>query len=132
MESEIAVIARGLDGVVVDETSVCLADKQSDRLSYRGYSIENLSELASFEEVAYLLIYGDLPNAGQLEAYRVRLAGMRTLSAPQLRILQLLPRDADPMDVLRTTCSALGSYEPETPARSLADIGNRLIACLPS
>ena len=96
MESEIAVIARGLDGVVVDETSVCLADKQSDRLSYRGYSIENLSELASFEEVAYLLIYGDLPNAGQLEAYRVRLAGMRTLSAPQLRILQLLPRDADP------------------------------------
>jgi 2-methylcitrate synthase len=125
-------VARGLDGVIVEETSICLADKQSDTLSYRGYAIDDLAERSTYEEVAYLLIYGELPDATQLASYRRDLVGMRTPPPSLLQILTLLPAEADPMDVLRTSCSALGTFEPEKRERPLSDIGNRLIACMPS
>ena len=125
-------IARGLDGVVVDETKVSLADKQADRLYYRGYAIEDLAAQAAYEEVAYLLVTGDLPTRAQLEAYRQRLRALRALPAPLVSVLDQLPRDADSMDVLRTACSVLGSLEPETPERGLASIGERVMACLPT
>jgi citrate synthase len=66
-------VARGLDGVVVDETAVCLADKQNDRLYYRGYSIEDIAERATYEEVAYLLIHGRLPTCAELDDYKKKL-----------------------------------------------------------
>ena len=125
-------IARGLDGVVVDQTAVCLADKQSDRLYYRGYAIEELAESAVYEEVAYLLIYGKLPTRSQLEAYQHQLGELRLLPQPIKAVLEQIPAASDPMDVLRTGCSMLGSLEPESKEHSLVDIGNRLVACLPS
>ncbi len=83
MSTVASTVARGLDGVVVDETKVCLADKQTDRLYYRGYAIEDLAGEAGYEEVAYLLVKGDLPTRAQLEEYRQRIAGrLRALPAP--------------------------------------------------
>ena len=125
-------IARGLDGVVVDETKVCFADKQTDRLYYRGYAIEDLAEEAGYEEVAYLLVNGDLPTRAQLEEYRQRIAGLRALPAPLAAVLDQLPAESDPMDVLRTACSVLGSLEPETQEHGLAAVGQRVMACLPT
>ena len=125
-------IARGLDGVVVDETKVCLADKQSDRLYYRGYAIEDLAAEAGYEEVAYLLVRGDLPTRAQLEEYRQRIARLRALPVPLAAVLDQLPAEADPMDVLRTACSVLGSLEPETKEHGLAVVGERVMACLPT
>ena len=125
-------IARGLDGVVVDETKVCLADKQSDRLYYRGYAIEDLAAEAGYEEVAYLLVKGDLPTRVQLEEYRRRIAAARALPAPLVAVLDQLPADANPMDVMRTACSVLGSLEPETAEHGLAAVGERVMACLPT
>jgi 2-methylcitrate synthase len=125
-------IARGLDAIVVDETRVCLADKETDRLYYRGYAIEDLAERASYEEVAYLLVNGDLPTTAQLASYRERLAGLRALPAPLAAVLDQLPATADPMDVLRTGCSVLGSLEPESAENDLAGVGARLMACLPT
>ena len=125
-------IARGLDGIVVNETAVSLVDPKTDSLYYRGYSIEELAEHARYEEVAFLLLYGELPGAGQLKTYRRALSALRSLPQPLQRVLEQLPRESDPMDVLRTGCSVLGSLEPEDGARSLIDIGNRLLACLPS
>jgi 2-methylcitrate synthase len=107
-------IARGLDGVVVDETKVSLVDKETDRLYYRGYAIEDLASEAGYEEVAYLLVNGDLPTRAQLDAYRQRLCDLRALPAPLVAVLEQLPPESDPMDVLRTACSVLGSLEPET------------------
>jgi 2-methylcitrate synthase len=125
-------VARGLDGVVVDETKVCLADKQTDRLFYRGYAIEDLAAEAGYEEVAYLLVNGDLPTRAQLEAYRQRLAAQRALPAPVAAVLDQLPATSDPMDVLRTACSVLGSLEPENKDHGLSAVGERVMACLPT
>lgn len=64
------VVARGLDGVVIDETAICLADKNADQLYYRGYPIEKLSSYSNYEEVAYLLIHGTLPSSAELSECR--------------------------------------------------------------
>lgn len=125
-------VFRGLDGVVVDETAVCLADKQNNQLYYRGYAIEDLAEYATYEEVAYLLIYGRLPNRTELDEYKRRLTGLRELPDKLKIALEQLPQEADAMDVLRTGCSVLGTLEPETKSYGLVEIGNRLTACLPS
>lgn len=124
-------VERGLDGVIVDETAVCLADKTTDHLFYRGYAIEDLAEHSGYEEVAYLLIYGALPTTSQLKEYRQRLAGQRALPDMLMHILAQLPKDADPMDVLRSGCSILGSLEPETKDGGLDMVVCRLMGCLP-
>ncbi|MBI4381634.1 MAG: 2-methylcitrate synthase [candidate division NC10 bacterium] len=125
-------ISRGLDGVVVDETAVCLADKQTDRLYYRGYPIEELATNASYEEVAYLVVLGELPDAAQLAAYRDSLRRSRALPPALASVLEQVPKDTHPMDVLRTGCSMLGNLEPETKEYGLEAVGARLAACLPS
>src|SRR5438067_11159887 len=98
----------GLAGVVAGETAICTVGKAGMGLTYRGYSINDLAEKATFEEVAFLLIHGHLPNRTELDAYRRKLSSLRGLPAPLKTVLEQLPSQTHPMDVLRTGCSALG------------------------
>jgi 2-methylcitrate synthase len=122
----------GLEGVVAGETAISTVGKKGKGLTYRGYSINDLAEQAAFEEVAYLLLYGRLPNGGELEAFRTRLITKRCLPPGLKSVLEQLPASAHPMDVLRTGCSALGAMEPETPDNDQLRVAERLIASFPS
>jgi 2-methylcitrate synthase len=122
----------GLEGVIAGETAISTVGKEGLGLNYRGYSINDLAEYATFEEVAYLLIYGKLPTEKELKGYRMRLTEMRGLPIEVKILLEQLPSEAHPMDVLRTGCSALGALEPETEERDQYWIADRLIASFPS
>ncbi len=122
----------GLAGVVAGQTAICTVGKEGVGLTYRGYSIDELVERTEFEEVAYLLLRGKLPNQSQLDAYRQSLKGMRGLPDSLKTVLEQLPATAHPMDVLRTGCSALGTLEPEDDTHDAVSIGDRLIAAFPS
>src|SRR5207245_161265 len=106
--------------------------KEGMGLTYRGYSINDLAEQATFEEVAFLLLYGHLPKRNELEGYRQKLMGLRGLPAPLTAVLERLPADTHPMDVLRTGGSALGCLEPEGPGRDQHQVADRLLAAFPS
>jgi len=121
----------GLAGVVAGSTAISTVGKEGVGLTYRGYSIEDLAERATFEEVACLLIRGDLPGREELNRYREVLRERRWLPEELKRILEQIPKEAHPMEVLRTGCSALGTLEPEERS-NLFMVANRLIACLPS
>lgn len=103
----------GLRGQSAGETALCTVGKSGAGLTYRGFGIEELADKASFEEVAYLLLYGKLPNRKELDAYVARLKGMRGLPGPLRQALELIPKTAHPMDVMRTGCSFLGNLETE-------------------
>jgi 2-methylcitrate synthase len=122
----------GLAGIVAGETTIATVGKEGVGLTYRGYTIEDLAANTTFEEVAYMLIYGELPKQNQLDDYRKTLRSMRALPAPLKTVLEQLPRDSHPMDVLRTGCSALGTIERETKTHGQVDIANRLLALFPS
>src|SRR6266478_4477891 len=107
----------GLAGVVAGQTAICTVGKEGMGLTYRGYSIEDLAAKATFEEVAFLLLYGHLPNRSELDDYRKKLTSLRGLPSALKTVLEQLPANAHPMDVLRTGCSALGCIEPEGPGR---------------
>ncbi|MEQ8194031.1 MAG: citrate/2-methylcitrate synthase [Rhodospirillales bacterium] len=119
-------VAKGLAGVVVDETKICQIDKDENLLYYYGYEIKSLTDQAAYEEVAYLLAHGDLPSASSLASYKTAMAGGRALPDALKAILERLPADADPMDVLRTGCSVLGSLEPESSDNDQFKIGAKL------
>ncbi|HEY3489939.1 MAG TPA: citrate/2-methylcitrate synthase [Candidatus Deferrimicrobiaceae bacterium] len=121
----------GLEGVVAGETAISTVGKKGRGLSYRGYPIEELATHVSFEEVAHLLIHGNLPGREELEAYRLCLRGMRRLPGPLKIILEELPGTSHPMDVLRTGCSAIGTLEPEREKHDARDIADRLLSALP-
>lgn len=122
----------GLAGITADETKVSTVGKEGMGLTYRGYSVNDLSDHATFEEVAFLLLNGRLPSRSELSAYQETLASLRGLPAPLRVVLEQLPASASPMDVLRTGCSVLGSLEPEGPERDARHIANRLMASFPS
>ncbi|MBA4117181.1 MAG: 2-methylcitrate synthase [Rubrobacter sp.] len=122
----------GLAGVVAGESAICTVGASGDELHYRGYEIRDLAEHATFEEVAYLLIHGKLPDKTELDEYKERLAGMRALPEELKTVLEQLPGDTLPMDVLRTGCSTLGTLEPEGGDRNQYEIADRLIASFPS
>ncbi len=122
----------GLAGIVAGDTAICTVGKEGKGLTYRGYSIDDLAKHACFEEVAYLLIYGNLPNEAELSAYQKKLIPLRTLPAALKTVLEQIPADAHPMDVLRTGCSLLGTLEQESPKYDAIAITNRLLACFPS
>jgi 2-methylcitrate synthase len=122
----------GLRGQSAGSTAVCTVGKEGVGLTYRGYTIEDLAQNASFEEVAYLLIYGGLPEQEQLGAFKQRLQGKRELPEALRTALELIPASAHPMDVLRTGCSLLGSLEPEHSFSQQDAIGERLLASFPS
>jgi 2-methylcitrate synthase len=122
----------GLEGVVAGETAISTVGKKGKGLTYRGYSISDLAEHATFEEVAHLLIRGWLPAKQELAAYRKRLLSMRGLPPGLQALLEQLPATAHPMDVLRTGCSALGAIEPERAASDRYYVGERLLASFPA
>ncbi len=122
----------GLAGIVAGRTSLSTVGKEGCGLTYRGYSIEDLAEHAAFEEVAWLLLRGELPTAPQLTEYRGRLQSLRELPAALKAVLEQLPETAHPMDVLRTGCSALGCLEPESESSGTFDVVDRLLATFPS
>ena len=122
----------GLRGIKAGSTSICTVGQQGDGLHYRGYSVEDLVEQTSFGEVAYLLLYGELPNATQLTEYKTRLKGMRALPPALCDVLERIPADAHPMDVMRTGCSMLGNLEPEADFSQQDAAADRLLAILPS
>ena len=103
----------GLAGITAGETAIATVGKEGAGLTYRGYDIYDLAEHAQFEEVAYLLHYGKLPNAKELKQYRKRLAKLREVPKALRKVLEGIPKKAHPMDVLRTGVSFLGNLEPE-------------------
>jgi 2-methylcitrate synthase len=120
-----------LSGVVAGNTALCTVGKSGNDLHYRGYNILDLAEKAQFEEVAYLLIYGDLPTQSELDNYATKLKSLRSLSQAVKNILQQIPATAHPMDVLRTYVSALGCVEPEKDDHNISgarDIADKLLA----
>jgi 2-methylcitrate synthase len=122
----------GLAGVVAGQTAISTVGKEGKGLNYRGYSIYDLAEKATFEESAYLLLHGELPSREQLAAYKTKLKALRGLPQGLKTILEQLSADAHPMDVLRTGCSALGTMEPEGAQSSQMDIADRLMASFAS
>jgi 2-methylcitrate synthase len=122
----------GLAGVVAGQTTISTVGKEGVGLTYRGYAIEELAEKASFEEVAFLLLYGHLPNREELDSYRKELISLRSLPAELKIVLEQLPTATHPMDVLRTGCSTLGCLEPEGAKRDQFAVANRLLAAFPS
>jgi 2-methylcitrate synthase/citrate synthase II len=101
----------GLEGVIAGETAISTV---SGGLSYRGYPVTELAEKASFEEVAYLLLHGELPAARPLADFRQRLASARQLPDPLRDLLRALPRQTAPMDAVRTAVSVLAHFDPDT------------------
>ena len=122
----------GLAGVTAGKTALCTVGKEGAGLTYRGYDIYDLADNANFEEVAYLLLYGRLPNQAELNAYVARLKTMRGLPDDLKKVLEMIPADAHPMDVQRTGVSFLGNIEPEGDFSNQQDAADRLLACLPS
>lgn len=124
-----------LSGVVAGNTAICTVGRNGNDLHYRGYDIADLAKHCQFEEVAFLLIYGHLPNQSELESYIKKLKTLRDLP-PQVReVLEQLPASTHPMDVLRTGVSALGTIEPEHDGHSAIGaqaIADRLISATPS
>jgi 2-methylcitrate synthase len=121
----------GLAGIVAGETGISSVGKEGMGLNYRGYSIYELAEHASFEEVAYLLIRDKLPTQSQLKDYVKHLMSLRSLPDSLKNILELTPANANPMDVLRTGCSFLGTIEQESAKYDQYYIADRLIATFP-
>ena len=124
-----------LSGVTAGNTALCSVGRTGNDLHYRGYDILDIAETSEFEEVAFLLVHGHLPNATELATYKALLKSMRGLPALLKSVLETLPAAAQPMDVLRTGCSVLGCLTPES-ERQTADgareIADRLMACFGS
>jgi 2-methylcitrate synthase len=124
-----------LSGVVAGNTAICTVGAEGNELRYRGYDIAELAERATYEEVAHLLIHGELPTLAELDDYKLRLAEYRRLPAVVREALEAVPATAHPMDVLRTGCSVLGTVEPEQPGHGHDEarfIGDRIVASLAS
>jgi 2-methylcitrate synthase len=124
-----------LSGVVAGNTALCTVGRTGNDLHYRGYDILDIASSCEFEEIAYLLIHGKLPNHAELAAYKAKLVRLRTLPAAVRGVLEQLPAASHPMDVMRSGVSALGCVLPEKDDHSAPgarDIADRLIASLGS
>jgi len=120
-----------LSGTAAGNTAICTVGRTGNDLHYRGYDILDLAESSEFEEIAYLLIHGKLPNQAELNAYKARLKDLRGLPQAVKQALEALPASAHPMDVMRTGCSVLGCCMPENeshPEAEARDIIDRLMA----
>jgi len=120
-----------LSGTAAGNTAICTVGRTGNDLHYRGYDILDFAEKAEFEEIAYLLIHGQLPNLAELNGYKAKLKSLRGLPQSVKKALEVIPATAHPMDVMRTACSLMGSCVPEKedhPAVEARDIIDRLMA----
>jgi 2-methylcitrate synthase len=120
-----------LSGVLAGNTALCTVGRTGNDLHYRGYDILDMAATAEFEEIAHLLVHGELPTRAQLDAYQRKLRALRGLPAPVRTVLEQIPATAHPMDVMRTGCSMLGSVYPEADGHEAAgarDVADRLMA----
>ncbi|MCH8303443.1 MAG: 2-methylcitrate synthase [Proteobacteria bacterium] len=122
----------GLAGVIAGQTALCKVGGEGAGLSYRGYDIYDLCDYAGFEEVAFLLMVGHLPNRSELDGYITKLKSLRGLPDAVKQVLEIVPANAHPMDVLRSGVSILGNLEPEEDFANQQSVADRLLACLPS
>src|ERR1700709_1138989 len=124
-----------LSGVTAGNTALCTVGKTGNDLHYRGYDILDIAGSSEFEEIAYLLVHGKLPNAAELKAYKIKLKALRGLPANLKAALEWIPASAHPMDVMRTGVSVLGTLLPEKDDHNVPgarDIADRLMASLGS
>lgn len=102
--------AKGLEGVIAGESRICKVDGENGRLYYYGYRIKDLAEKATFEEVCYLLLYGELPNTQQLSDFSGRMRRSRELQPPVIQMIKDFPRSSHPMELLQSVISFLSGY----------------------
>ncbi|MDC5853935.1 bifunctional 2-methylcitrate synthase/citrate synthase [Vibrio europaeus] len=122
----------GLRGQSAGSTALCTVGKTGTGLTYRGYDITDLANNAQFEEVAYLLLRGHLPNQKKLDEYKTRLISLRGLPSELMQALELIPASAHPMDVMRTGCSVLGNLEQEMRFEEQLGATERMLALFPA
>ena len=122
----------GLRGQVAGKTSLSTVGKSGAGLTYRGYDVQDLAENCQFEEVAYLIFFGELPTSEQLAAYKAKLKSLRALPQALKEVLERIPADSHPMDVMRTGVSMLGNLETEQSFEQQQDVADRILATLPS
>ena len=102
--------AKGLEGVIAAESKICRIDGETGKLFYLGYSINDLVEHCDFEEATYLLLYGNLPNADQLEGFRKRMRESRALKPQIVKMIEAFPPKAQPMELLQSSVAYLSGY----------------------
>jgi 2-methylcitrate synthase len=128
-------VKKGLEGVVMDTSSVSKVNAETNSLVYRGYPVQDLAENCSFEEVAYLMYNGELPNAAQLSEFSKKEKSLREISKANLNVIQSLPKKCHPMDSIRTGVSFLGCEDERiwdaSPATNM-DKAIRLLAKIPT
>jgi len=125
----------GLSGITAGNTALCTVGRSGNDLHYRGYNILDVADTCEFEEIAFLLVHGELPTKAELASYKAKLKSLRGLPASVKAALEALPAAAHPMDVMRTGVSALGCVLPEKDdqnAPGARDIADRLMANLGS
>ncbi|QQD24154.1 2-methylcitrate synthase [Venatoribacter cucullus] len=121
----------GLRGQVAGKTALSTVGKSGSGLTYRGYDVKDLAANCQFEEVAYLILKGELPNQAELDAYKAKLKSMRALPQALKEVLERIPASAHPMDVMRTGCSMLGNLETEESFGQQQDATDRMLALFP-
>jgi len=122
----------GLRGQVAGKTALSTVGKSGSGLTYRGYDVKDLANTCQFEEVAYMLLKGELPKQAELNAYKTKLRSLRALPNALKEVLERIPASAHPMDVIRTGCSMLGNLETETDFSQQDQVSDRMLACFPS
>ena len=128
-------VRRGLNGVVADYTAVSKVNAETNSLLYRGYPVQELAEHCSFEEVAYLLWHGELPNDEQMAEFREGCMANRDIDEELIQVINFMPKDCHPMDVLRTAVSYLGTHDEHkfTPdSDHIRSVARQLLAKLPT
>ena len=122
----------GLRGQSAGETAICTVGVSGSGLTYRGYDLLDLSQNTKFEEVAYLILHGKLPTQSELDSYIDKLKSLRGLSPELKTVLENIPKDTHPMDVMRTGCSMLGNLEQEMDFSEQSAKADRMLAAFPS
>lgn len=122
----------GLAGIVAGDSAICLCGVEEQSLRYRGYAIEDLANLGSFEETAYLLLYKKLPTKTEIKNFCKNLESKRDLPSHLKSILKEIPPSVNMMDLMRSGCSLLGNFEPENLENTQESIAERLLAVFPS